>query len=290
MVVGEAAGVAVAVRLTRAVRLARISATTIGQLRWGSELPLIGSSGGSCARCTLDQSRATESRWLRVSVAEPQIPQFRWTMEFWLGTLRVAVAELDQSRSTRLNLRFYACCGPRNFVSSVDNGTSVLVSEAVGVAVAVRLTRAVRLARISRWLVSVVVSSVSVGLGTFVSVAVQQCGQSVDHACCSGRLSSGSCFWQFRREFRSWLAKRWELRSLCAWPEPCDSLESQDSTLVAVSGASSVAVDNGTSVVVGEAVGVAVAVRLTRAVRLARISRYACFRFRPETSSIAVGQ
>ena len=75
-------------------------------------------------------------------------------------------------------------------------------------------------------------------------------------------------------ELRSWLAKWWELRSLCAWPEPCDSLESRAGLLQF----RNFVRPHGTSVVVGgnsSAVGVAVAVRLTRgATRNLRF--YAC--------------
>ena len=151
-----------------------------------------------------------------------------------------------------------------------------------------RLTRAVRLARISRWLVSVVTtdSSVSVGLGTSVVVAaaVWSCGRcALDQSRATRSNRAGLYLVASPRNF---VSLRWgngtsvvvgeavELRSLYAWPEPCDSLESPILRLLLSQRASSVSVDNGIPVVVGEAVGVAVAVRLTRAVRLARISRW----------------
>ena len=141
----------------------------------------------------------------------------------------VAVAVIfDQSRAARSNLRFYACCSPRNFVSLGGQWNfAVVVGDAVGVAVAVRLTRAVRLARISRWLVSVVTtnSSVAVRLGTARRRLQQRMGVAVavrlTRAVRLARISVLACCrsnhnFVFQSECPSWLAKRYGLRSLCA--------------------------------------------------------------------------
>ena len=93
----------------------------------------------------------------------------------------VAVAvRFDQSRATRSNIAL-ACfrCSPRNFGGARSRLGSELrswLAKAVGVAVAVRLTRAVRLARISgSTLVAVPeASSVSVDNGTSVEVAASR--------------------------------------------------------------------------------------------------------------------
>ena len=99
-----------------------------------------------------------------------------------------ARCKLDQRRSTRGNLRFYACCSLRSFVSLGGqwNFRWRLAISCARVAVAVRLTRAVRLARIS-------LST----LGLF-------------------RSESDGFFSRRCLELPSWLLQRYRLRSLCA--------------------------------------------------------------------------
>ena len=258
---GKAVGVAVAVRLTRAVRLARISRWLVSVFL-SYELTSFRSFGGArnfrcgslqrsglgCGRCALDRA----VRLARISL--------RLACFVSLVTMELSSV-------------------------SVGRETSVLVGEAVGVAVAVCLTRAVRLARISRWLVSVgsTVSSVAVGLGNFrrewrSGGCCGRCALDQSRATRSNiALARFCCYHSFGSvtvgtigTSQSWLAaavgvavavrltRAVRLARISRW------LVSSTTT---VSG-----VGLGTSVVVGAAGWVAVAVRLTRAVRLARIS------------------
>ena len=154
--VGEAVGVAV-VRLTRAVRLARIiSDSTLVAVR-----SFVGRGG-------------------------------QWNFgRGWRSGGSCGRCALGQSRSTR---------SQRWVVSATDNivmwwGNRNFRFGAAGRGCSAwSFSRAVRLARISRWLVSVVSHNF---------------------------LSFGGA-----RNFGRRLLQRWELRSLCAGPEPCDSLES----------------------------------------------------------------